>query len=639
LFPFVLALAAVAVYANVLPGQFIFDDTIALERFENDWHAPDRNALLVEQVVHAARAVVEVTWILNYAIEGPSPVGFHLVNILIHAAAGIVLYLLLARLLQLPLIQDRFRGKLLFQPGVLAFLVALIWVVHPLNTQAVSYIVQRYESMMALFYLLTLYMALRCAMACTQGAALAWSGGAALVCFLGMMSKEVMISAPIVALLIDRAFVTGSLGQSLRRRWPLFLTLALTWTWLVNIYIFKGALTAEGSSAGFGLPVLSWQRYLLSQGQVILHYLRLSVFPHPLILDYHWLPAYPERPLLWIPGFIIIGVLGVTGLVGVIRNRWWGVVLAFFFLVLGPSSSFIPVADLAFEHRMYLPLSAVLVTIVLAGGALLSRIDPHAARRIMGIAAAVVVVVFAMLTIRRNVDYQTGVSMWTKVTQDAPHNPRGWANLGLTLMKSGHPEKALNAFNMALRYVPQHAEVRDGVGSIHLERGDLDEAIANYRIAVQSQSDDPEYHYNLGRALLLRGDWEEARRELDRAIALRPRYPKAFNNLGLLLIRQGRPEEALVWFRKAIAADWAMHDAYRNLAKTLLQLDRLDEAATVAQQSVDAARRDGADEEDLQFLQGSVDEIKAMAAAKARSAPASPAPGPPSVAPAPAPTP
>jgi len=234
----------------------------------------------------------------------------------------------------------------------LALAAALLWTLHPLQTECVTYLSQRAETLMGLFYLLTLYAVIRG----SQGPwSAVWYAVAAAACLLGMASKEIMASAPLCVLLYDRAFLAGSWRAAWRRRWKLYLALGGTW-----LYLGYLILTAHGrgGTVGFGLPITPWQ-HLRNQFVAICLYLRLAVWPHPLVLDYlgFWVHRFGEAA----PYAVVVAGLLAATLAALWRRPKVGFLGAWFFLVLAPSSSVFPLVETVAEHRMYLPLAALVV--------------------------------------------------------------------------------------------------------------------------------------------------------------------------------------------------------------------------------------------------------------------------------------
>ncbi len=237
-----LVLLAVAAYANSFNGEFVFDDQIDIvNTFTGRPVWPLWGVLLRrdDAGLHLhPRPVVALTYALNYAWGGLAPRGFHVTNLLIHILAGLTLFGIVRRTLLLPRMASY---ASLATP--LAWLVAALWTVHPLQTQAVTYIVQRYESLMGLFYLFSCYSGLR---AMTSNRLWPWGAGSVAACALAMGSKEVAVSLPLVLLLYDRTFVADSLVTALRRRWALYAALARM---LAGIFALLSRLFRRGHLA------------------------------------------------------------------------------------------------------------------------------------------------------------------------------------------------------------------------------------------------------------------------------------------------------------------------------------------------------------------------------------------------------
>src|SRR5262249_8505691 len=262
---------------------------------------------------------------------GLSPWGYHAFNLAIHLLAGLVLLRIVRHMLQ----SDRFRAAHPKPSPWLAVAVATIWMVHPLQTESVTYIIQRAESMMSLFLLLTLYCAIQSVHAARPRV---WQAAAVCACLCGMGSKEVMVSAPFVVLLYDRLFLAESFKAIVRRRWPLYAGLAATW-------IVLGVLvkTPSQTKDWVYFPGITAWSYAITQPAVIAHYLRLALWPYPLVLDYAWRPAQSLAATL--PAAALVVALLAGTLWALYRQSWVGFWGGWFFLILGPTSSILPIAD------------------------------------------------------------------------------------------------------------------------------------------------------------------------------------------------------------------------------------------------------------------------------------------------------
>jgi protein O-mannosyl-transferase len=428
----------------------------------------------------------------------------------------------------------------------------------------------------ALFYLLTLYCVVRSAGA---GKAAGWYVAAVLSCLLGMATKEVMVTAPIVVLLYDRTFLAGSFGEAWRRRWGVYAGLAATWGLLAYLILSTGLI---GRATEMGAPD-RWS-YAWSQPGVILHYLRLSVWPHPLCLDYGWPAARTLGEVL--PGLIAVGFLLLATVWGLVRRSPLGFLGAWFFLVLAPSSSIMPLKQMAFEHRMYLPLAAVVAAVVLSGSATCwtwGRRQPHRHRWLEisgGLLVATTCAVLGLLTYGRNIDYQEAVSIWAHTVAHAPNNAEAHNNLGVVLAGLGRGDEAIAHYRKALAIKPAYADAHNNLGVALAGRGPVEEAIAHYQEALESKPDFADAHNNLGIALMSNGQVDDAITHYQKALEIKPDFELAHNNLGIALVSHGQVDDAIAHYQQALGIKPDFAEAHNNLATALGQLGRHSEAIT-----------------------------------------------------------
>lgn len=588
--PWVVALIGVLCYVNTMPNELVFDSvpSITPSRLNvQSWQ--DFEPL----VVGNRRPVVNASLALNYAIGGMDTAGFHLFNLVIHVLAGMTLYGILHRTLTL------------YKPGThwarsapwLAAAAALLWVSHPLNTQAVSYVIQRAESMAGLFYLLMFYCLLRYVEPQKQQIALIpgqtqakkqdhkylWAVGVVAAYLMGLGTKEVIVTAPIVLFLFDRTFVTGAFRKTLNLRWKLYAALASPYL-LVLAMLATGSFTDE-ASAGFGITAISPLGYLLSQGEVILHYLRLAVWPWPLVLDYRW----PSSYLLggWVLPTVIVAAMVLAVAVGVYLRNWWGFMGAWFFLILAPTSSILPLGDLAMEHRMYLSLIAIVVSAVMLGyWGLRTLLGEKLLITVGGVLIMLITGVLASVTIMRNFEYRTALSMWQTVVERAPYNPRGYQGLGDELQKQGKFSEAFPIYQQALAIDPHEPNVLNNFGAMLLSMNQPKRAAERFIQARDTAPNDPQVHYNLGRALAMLNDDAAAEASFLQAIALQPRYAQAHNNLGILYAKQGRTQQAEAQFRKAIELAPSLPEPQQSLGTLMMETGRPRSAAEHFQRAI-----------------------------------------------------
>jgi Flp pilus assembly protein TadD len=579
----VLVIAGFAVYWNTLPAPFTFDDEHAIAINEQIRHLSTSLSATEQGSPLAGRPLVSVSFAINYALGGLNVRGYRLVNIAIHVVCALLLFAVIRQA------GRAFQARLADPKGPprteLAFAAALIWMVHPLVSEAVNYVSQRTELMMAAFLLLTLYTAQlaggsvrsggggsnqpqRVALRRSAGAqakagrtrpaasseSRVWLALSVVCCAMGMACKETMAVAPIVVWLYDRTFVSGSFREALRQRWRYYAGLCATWLILVALLWSS----PRGDSAGFaGASVSPWE-YLLNQSVMIVRYLRLAIVPRGLVLDYgEPLPLTLSRVA---PYAAAVTALLAATIIALVRRPAVGFLGAWFFLTLAPTSSIIPIStEVGAERRMYLPLIAIVVFVVIAIDAVgraftarraATRSAPRKGAPYTAVGLVILIVgVFAAATIQRNAEYLSGLTLWQSVLDRWTPHARAHRNLAAELKLAGR----------------------------------TDEEIAHLRAAV---TDIPEIRNLLGGELLALGRHAEAARELQQYTHDHPRDADALSNLGIALGALGRNDEATQAFARAVDVDPNNGLSQRNLALHLLQQNDFDGAVPHAREAV-----------------------------------------------------
>ena len=595
-------------YLNTFSVPFVFDDLATLiddnPTIRHLWPLPGPLSPPPGGLTVSGRPLLNLTFAINYALGGLDPFGYHIGNLLIHAAAALTLFGLLRRTLRLPPLQERFAAA----ATPVAFTAALLWALHPLLTEAVTYVVQRAESLAALLYLFTLYAFVRGA---THPSALArvaaighkpagpaggdapaldarpapplaprlaasawvWLGASVASCLLGMSAKETVVSAPLLVWLYDRTFLAGSFRNAWRTRRAFYAGLAATW--LLLAWLVLGTHD-RGGSAGFDLPVSTW-RYLLTQCGGVVLYLKLACWPKPLVFDYGS-AAVTGLAAVWWQALLLVALDAAT-VAAIVRRSPWGVAGALFFAVLAPSSSFVPVATQTLaEHRMYLPLAAIIIPVVLVAW---RRLGTPAL--ILGAALAAVL---AALTLTRNHTYRSAVALWRDTVRKVPGSARAHNNLAYALLQVGQAGEALPHAQRSLQLYP------DGIGATFnlacsLQMlGRLTEALPAFEQAVQREPDNVTFRFKYAEALASANRLADARREVDRALALAPDSGPAHNVLGIILARGGEHAAALAQFDLAERLQPSQPAALTNEGNALRLLGRIDDAIAAYQRSL-----------------------------------------------------
>jgi tetratricopeptide (TPR) repeat protein len=553
-----LALSAIVVYRGTLAAPLIYDDRLWITWNPSIQHLRSLAAILspAPGSVVFGRPVLSLSLALNYAISGDHAWSYHLANLGIHILAALTLFGIVERTLafmpaRFPAANDR---------TLAAFAVALLWAVHPLQTESVTYVIQRAESLMGLFYLLTLYAFIRGAQ---PPGTRSWHMLAVLCCALGMATKEVMVTAPLLVLAYDRTFVAGGFGEALRRRKGLYLGLA--GAWIIPCFLAAG-LHQRGVGYGLGY---SWAAYGLTECWVVVHYLLLALWPHPLVFDYGTDIVGPLRDVL--PSVGLLALLVGATVVAFARRMPLGFAGVWFFLILAPSSSVIPVAFQPMaEHRVYLSLAAVMALLVAGAWAWLGR-------RGVGLLVAAAIPLGAAAH-ARNGDYRTEASIWADTVLRRPANPRAHLALGSALAMEWRNEDAARQFQETLRLDPGDFEARRNLGLAFYHLGRADDALAQYALIAPPTPDSAALHYDIGLALDLSGRTGAAVGEYTRAVQIDPGDAEALNNLASALFRTGHVPDAVYRYGLALALRPESARIHFNLALALASMGGIERA-------------------------------------------------------------
>lgn len=553
-----LVAAAVTVYWNSRHGPFVFDDVASI--LENPtirslWplsgplSPPAEGGYTV-----SGRPLVNLTLALNWAWGGAAVESYHVFNLGVHVAAGLVLFGLVRRTLA----RGAGNGRLRASATGVAAVAALLWLVHPLTTAAVSYTIQRAEALMALCWLGTLYAFAR---SLESKRATGWRVAAVACCAAGMGCKEVMATAPVAVLLYDRAFGAGSLRAAWRERRGFYAALAATWAivaWLV---------VGTGGDRG-GTFAFSWEAaraHWTAQGVGLWRYLKLSGWPAELVLDYGRVEANG--------GAVAAAAMAVAALGWLAWKRpraGFGGAVAL--LVLAPTAILPGAVQTLADHRMYLPLAAVVV------GVAVTAVRWGGRWALGGLALAAVPL--GVATVARNAVFADELRLWRENAAVRPQSAAAQSNLGRLLLQRGETAAAIAAMTEACRLEPTAPKLHYNLGLALDRAGRLDEAVAAFARAVALQPRWAEAQFALGLLHAARGEAEPARGCYEAAVAADPRHAAARMNLGVALAQAGRTAEARPHLAAAVALrpEWA--EAHANLGALLSEVGEVERART-----------------------------------------------------------
>ena len=614
-------------YSNALQNPFLFDDAFSIKdnptirSLSPDvalW-APWENPL-------AGRPIANYSFAINYAIGKQNPVGYRVVNLVLHGICAWMLFLATRSALMMPAVSSKFQSHAF----TLGFASSLLWLVHPLQSEVINYLTQRTEIFLALFYFLTLFAAIR-----AWERPKLWTVIAVVACICGVLSKESMVTAPVIVMFFDYCFSGKSIREIWSARRTIYIGLLVTWIILAIIMICG----PRSGSVGFGKGISSLD-YALTQFWAIGQYLWLSVWPQDLLIDYGTVPQTDMSKIL--PGAIAIAV-GMCCVLATWRNYkpiTFGILA--FFLVLSPTSSFVPIiTEVGAERRVYVPLGFLIPLVLSLVFLILSKVSKKPSAPLFAIFALTVVSSLACIlrTRVRNDEFSRPVALWTRAGELLPTNYRAFSNLSKAIsdVSPTEYEKIATASREAIERKPDAVEALANLSGALLKMGRGEEALGYATQGLEANPSNVAAQLTMARVLREIGRETEALEYSQRALELQPHSPyawfergntfrkvdnleeakkcyeitardpfftsRAYNNLGALISRDD-PKAAIPYLEKAIASDSKNVEAYCNLGNALAKLGRFDQALRQYQAALEIDPQNNLARENTQIVLG-----------------------------------
>lgn len=568
-YPLIIVIFGILAYANTFQVPFGLDDltSITLNPVITDLanYLPGGSGY----DFIPRRWVGYLTFALNYHLGELDVTGYHIFNLTVHLSAALLVYILVKLTFRTPQLSG---SRLVVHSRTVALLAALFFVVHPLQTQAVTYVVQRLTSLATLFYLLSIvcYVVARLKIdeTPTQNKTNSekdlWPifllfTGAVTTAILGMQTKEIAFTLPFAVILYEFSFFRGAWKRRTLYLLPLLLTLPII---PLGIFAASGADSVDNGLAGVDeqlraqtdIPRL---HYFFTQFRVLITYLRLLILPIRQNLDYDY-PVFTTifTPPVLLSFLLLVAMIGLAvylhlrsrqpqapALASVLSRdpalRLISFGIFWFFLALSVESSLIPIFDVIFEHRLYLPSVGIFV----AFATLLLLASEKTATILRGriplLAAVLMIIALTVVTFQRNDVWGNNVRLWEDVVRKSPNKARPWYNYGCYLSDVGRAEEAIQALSRAIQIDPQHADAWHNLGRAYLMSGRNADAVRPLRQAVRIMPDLDNAVVNLAVALIHVGQTAEAVVHLERIRQRAPNWPEVRLNLGIAYIGVG----------------------------------------------------------------------------------------------------
>ncbi len=562
------------VYSNTFAVPFHFDDTSGIVenhsiRDFSDFCPPK-----------GQRWVGSLSFALNFKLWGLNVTGYHIVNLIIHILNSFLVYFIVLLTFKTPLLQSSIsknRSQEYPYP-LIALLSALIFISHPVQTGAVTYIVQRFASLATFFYLLSLLMYTKARL--SQN--LVYFLLSFISAILAMKTKEISFTLPFIVVLYEFYFF-GKSQFYLNKKRLLFLIPFLLTLIIIPLSILKGStpltdVLNELSGLQQETDAIPRVVYLMTQFRVIVTYIRLLFMPVNLNLDYDYTLSSSFFEAQTFLSFLFL--LFIFGLAVYLLRRGlktgngpcllisFGIV--WFFLTLSVESSLIPIRDIIFEHRLYLPFAGAAISFSTTLFFLLINIKERFMLRInvlwsLFILFLLTIIPLGIASYNRNLVWKDGITLWEDVIKKSPNKARGYNNLGNAFFLKGFTDKSIGYFEIALRLKPNYAEAYNNLGNVYYSKGQIDKAVELFQASININPDYADAHNNLGVVYKEKGQTDKAIEHYNYAMRQKPGLAEVYSNLGVVYGSNGQIDKAIEYFQTSLRVRPDYADAHNNL--------------------------------------------------------------------------
>jgi len=556
-FIFVIFIAGIIAYSNSFDCSLHFDDAKFFEKIEKIVSPGIGDWLLL----FPSRPLGNLTFALNYYLHGLDVRGYHLINLIIHLTNALLIWRLILLTFSSPVMKN---AEISRHKNIIAFLTGLLFVTHPLATQSVTYIAQRFASLATLFYLLSLILFVLGKLRQDNKTIISFLFGGSLISgILGMLTKEIVFTLPFAVLLYDYCFLRTSPREPERKNNSFILSLIMPAIFILLFFLLSPASNPFNTvppGQGYSYSI-SMKEYFLTQFRVILTYLRLFILPINQNLDYDYPLSTGFFQLKTFFSFLFLLVILAMGVLSFKRYRLISFGIFWFFLTMSVESSIIPISqNVIFEHRTYLPSFGFFL-------ALTGAFFYFFRERYIKIAVIVLLIIASIntvLTYQRNKIWESEYTLWSDCIKKSPNKARPNNNFGLVLFGEGKIKEAIEHYNKAISLTPDYPLPYYNRGIAYAELGQLQLAINDFSNAIRLQPEYEEAYYNRGNIYAKFGQYQLAIEDFNKAIALNPNYTKAYNNRGITHGKLGQYLLAINDFTNAIRLDQNNIKLYNN---------------------------------------------------------------------------
>ena len=558
------------VYSNTFFCSFQFDDLHYI--VENSFITSFQN-LLTHWQFYPCRFITFLSIVLNYHFNGLNVFGYHVFNLAIHLASAILVWWLAILTLSTPAMKE---DKISEHAHLMALLIGLVFVSHPLQTESVTYIWQRTTSMAAMFYLASLCLYIKARLFIyRQGACLLPSEQTAdhkdrpyyiaslIMAVMAMFTKENTVTLPLMILLYEFSFFKFKRISNLKYLFPFLLTLfiiplTILFTKAPQFQSIQKFIHTPGGTSPF--------HYLLTQFKVFLTYIRLLFLPLNQNIDYNYPVSKSIFEIPTLSGFLFLAGILFWAKQLFAKHRLLSFSILWFFLTLSLESSLFPLKNIIFEHRLYLPLVGYSIFLVSGLYYFFGRNAPKTTIIVLSI----IITFNSILTYQRNKVWKDEITLWSDALHQSPHNLRSNYNLGLAYYKLRNLTQSILNFKKAIDIDPNFADAHYNLGLSYFKSGLLTPSTLEYNKTIEIAPTFVKAYINRGNNYAMQGDFTKALSDYNNAVEINPNIPEGYYSRGNAYVSKNNPTQALLEYSKAIEINPDYAGAYLNRGNTYL---------------------------------------------------------------------
>lgn len=572
-----LFLSGFFIYSNTFYGSFRCDDIGSI--VDN----PAITNILNFQAIWnfwPTRFIIYLSIAFNYHLSQLNVFSYHVFNLIVHLISSILVWWLTLLTFSTPAMKGQQITK---HAQIIAFFAGLFFIAHPIQTQGVTYVIQRAASLATLFYLACLSLYVKSKLLQEQGKSSMFPrflyGGALISAVMAMFTKEMAITLPLMVLLYEACFLKTKEGLNWKYLAPFLATLLII---PLVMFLTKSVDFIGMSRVLESAPNISPWHYLLTQFKVMVTYIRLLFIPINQNLDYDYPVANSLLVLPVFASFIFLALILISAVRMFSKYRLISFGIFWFFLTLLPESSIIPIRDVIFEHRLYLPMAGFSIFLV----SIIYYIFENKGIKPVVIVLLITSTCYGILAYKRNIIWEDELVLFNDTVHKSPKKARAYNSRGLAYYNRGNLIQAIFDYNKAIEIKPDFAEAYNSRGLAYDKEGNFAQAIADYTQAIKIKSNLAEAYYNRGNVFTDQGNFAQAISDYTQAIEINPNFAYAFNNRGNAYKYQKNLDQAFADYNDAVRINSNYAMAYYNRGNIYGQQGSFEKAISDYNQAI-----------------------------------------------------